>query len=217
MRRSRLIRADNPVVRTRSSCRASPSQRLDDVLGHLLGVAEEHHRARLVEERVVDAGIAGGERALDEEAGRRLVDVEDRHAVDRRGRVVARRRVGHVVGADHVGDVGLRELRVDVLKLEHLVVGDVGFGQEHVHVPRHAAGDRVDGVFHLHALRLQLVGHLAQRVLRLRHRHAVARHDDDLARRSSSGRRRPPPSPASPSCRRRRPPAPPSRRRSRRG
>jgi hypothetical protein len=27
---------------------------------------------------------------------------------------------------------------------------------------------------------LQLVGHFAQRVLGLRHRHAVARHDDDL-------------------------------------
>jgi hypothetical protein len=46
---------------------------------------------------------------------------------------------------------------------------------------RHAAGDRVDGVFDLDAFRLELVGHLAQRVLRLRHRHAVARHDDDLA------------------------------------
>ena len=29
---------------------------------------------------------------------------------------------------------------------------------------------------------LELVGHLAQRMLRLGHRHAVARHDDDLLR-----------------------------------
>ena len=36
--------------------------------------------------------------------------------------------------------------------------------------------------FDLDALLLELVGHLAQRVLRLRHRHAVARHDDDLLR-----------------------------------
>ena len=81
----------------------------------------------------------------------RLVDVEDRHAEDRRGLVVARRRVGDVVGADDVGDVGLRELGVDVLELEHLVIGHVGFGQQHVHVAGHAAGDRVDGVFHLDA------------------------------------------------------------------
>ena len=39
--------------------------------------------------------------------------------------------------------------------------------------------------FDLDAFLLQRVGHLAQRVLRLRHRHAVARHDDDLAARSS--------------------------------
>ena len=47
---------------------------------------------------------------------------------------------------------------------------------------RHPARDRVDRVFHLHALLLQHVGHLAQRVLRLRHRHAVAGDDDDLLR-----------------------------------
>jgi hypothetical protein len=32
----------------------------------------------------------------------------------------------------------------------------------------------------LDAFLLEMVGHLAERVLRLRHRHAVARHDDDL-------------------------------------
>ena len=79
-----------------------------------------------------------------------------------------------------IGDVGLGELGVDVLELEHLVVGHVGLGQQHVHVAGHAAGDRMDGVFHLDALLLQHVGHLAQRVLGLRHRHAVARHDDHL-------------------------------------
>ena len=47
---------------------------------------------------------------------------------------------------------------------------------------RHAAGDRVDGVFDLDALLLQLVGHLAQRVLGLGDGHAVARHDDHLGR-----------------------------------
>ena len=34
------------------------SQRLDDALGHLLGVAEQHHGVVAVEQRVVDAGIA---------------------------------------------------------------------------------------------------------------------------------------------------------------
>jgi hypothetical protein len=86
-----------------------------------------------------------------------------------------RRRVGDVVGADDEGDVGLRELAVDVLQLEHFVIRHVGFGQQHVHVARHAARDRVDRVFDADAFLLELVAHLAQRVLRLRHRHAVAR------------------------------------------
>jgi hypothetical protein len=68
-------------------------------------------------------------------------------------------RVGHVVGADDEGDVGLANSRVDVLQLEDLVVGHVGLGQQHVHVARHAAGHRMDRVFDRHALFLELVGH----------------------------------------------------------
>ena len=49
----------------------------------------------------------------------------------------------------------------------------------------HAAGDRVNRVFHLDPLGLELVRHLAQRVLGLRDRHAIARHDDHLAPHSS--------------------------------
>jgi hypothetical protein len=36
----------------------------NNIVGHLLGVAEQRHRAVLVEQRVVDAGIAGAEREL---------------------------------------------------------------------------------------------------------------------------------------------------------
>ena len=49
-------------------------------------------------------------------------------------------------------------------------------------MPRHAAGDRVDGELHRDAALLQLVVQLAHLVLGLRHRHAVARDDDDQAR-----------------------------------
>ncbi len=79
----------------------------------------------------------------------------------------------------------MRELAVDVFQFEDFVVGHVGFGEQHVHVARHAARDRVDGVLHFDAFLLQLVRHFVQRVLRLRDRHAVARHDDDLTRRFS--------------------------------
>ena len=45
---------------------------------------------------------------------------------------------------------------------------------------RHPPGDRVDGIFDPHALLLEQVGHLAQRMLRLGDRHAVAGDDDHL-------------------------------------
>ncbi|MNS82506.1 hypothetical protein D3C72_1162530 [compost metagenome] len=88
--------------------------------------------------------------------------------------------VGDVVGADDEGHVGGGELGVDVLQLEHLIVRHIGLGQQDVHVARHPARDGVDGVLHLDALFLQLVGHFAQRVLGLGHGHAVAGDDDDL-------------------------------------
>ena len=40
---------------------------------------------------------------------------------------------------------------VDLVHLHHDVVGHLGFGQQHVHVARHAARHRVDGKAHLHA------------------------------------------------------------------
>src|SRR6266446_3853789 len=43
---------------------AASGQRLADLLGHLLGVAEQHHGVVAIEQRIVDAGISGGERAL---------------------------------------------------------------------------------------------------------------------------------------------------------
>ncbi len=88
--------------------------------------------------------------------------------------------IGDVVGADDEGDVGLGELAVDVLQLEHLVVGDVGLGEQDVHVARHSARDRVDRELHADALLLEQVGHFAKGVLRLADRHAVAGNDDDL-------------------------------------
>ena len=118
--------------------------------GHgLLRVAEQQRGVLVVEERVVDAGEAGVHRALEHDHLPGLVHVEDRHAVDRGVLDIARGRVGHVVRADHERHVGLRELGVDLVHLLEMVVGHVGLGQQHVHVPGHAAGHRVDGVVHL--------------------------------------------------------------------
>ena len=154
----------------------------DDLFRHLLGVAEQHHRVVAIEQRVVDAGIARRHAALDEHHGVGLPHFEHRHAVDRRRRIVLGGGIGHVIGADDEGDVGLREFGIDVLELEHFVIGHVGLGQQHVHMAGHAPRHRMDGIFDGDARLLQMIGHFAQRMLGLRHRHAIARHDDDRAR-----------------------------------
>ena len=59
-----------------------------------------------------------------------------------------------------------------------LLVGHLGLGEQHVHVAGHPAGDRVDRVVDLGAARDQQVDQLAQRVLGLGDREAVAGHDD---------------------------------------
>ena len=73
----------------------------------------------------------------------------------------------------------LRHLRVDVVHLDEPVVGDVRLGQQHVHVARHAAGDRMDRELHVDAALGELVVEIAHAMLRLRDRHAVAGDDDD--------------------------------------
>ena len=146
-----------------------------------LRVAEQHRRLRVVVELVFDAREAGVHRALDHDHRLAVVDLEDRHAVDRRGRRVLRRRVGHVVGADHERDVGALELGVGVVHLLELVVRHVGLGQQHVHVSRHAPGDRMDRVADLDPAFLELLGQLAHGVLGLGDRHAVAGHDHHAA------------------------------------
>ncbi len=108
-------------------------------------------------------GEAGVHRALEDDHALGLVDVEDRHPVDRRGGVRVRGRVRHVVGADHERHVGAAELRVDVVHLLELVVRHVGLGEQDVHVAGHAAGDRVDRVLDLDAALLELVGELLAR------------------------------------------------------
>jgi hypothetical protein len=75
-------------------------------------------------------------------------------------------------------DVGAGEVGVDVLEVVELVVRHVGFGEQHVHVPWHAAGHRVDRVAHVDVAVLEQIGELARHVLRLCDRESVARHDD---------------------------------------
>ena len=75
------------------------SQRLEDVVDDLLGVAEQHHGVVAEEQLVLHARIARTHAALDEQHRLGPVHVQDRHAENRRLRIGLRRRVCDVVGA----------------------------------------------------------------------------------------------------------------------
>ena len=112
----------------------------------------------------------------------RRLDIQNRHAVDGRRLVRLRRRVGDVVRADDEGDVGGFEFTVDFVQFKDFVIGHVGFRQQDVHVTRHPARDRVDGIGYFDAFGFQQVGHFAQGMLCLGDGHAVTGDDDDLVR-----------------------------------
>jgi energy-coupling factor transport system substrate-specific component len=149
-----------------------------------LRVAEQHAVVGvvLVEERIVDAGVAGGHAALHHDRGLGLPHFEHRHAGDRAGRIVLRAPGSRCRWRRSPSRRRCREVVVDLVHLEHDVVGHLGLGEQHVHVARHAAGDRMDAEAHVDALLAQQLGDLEHRVLRLRHRHAVAGHDDHVLR-----------------------------------
>ena len=109
-----------------------------------------------------------------------FVHVEYGHAEDGARLIGARRGIGHIVGANDQGDIGLREIAVDLVHFDEAVVRNVGFGEQHVHVAGHASSDRMDGEAHLDSLLAERVIKLANLVLRLRDSHAIAGNDDHL-------------------------------------
>src|SRR5262249_55272916 len=90
-------------------------------------------------------------------------------------------RVDHVVGSDDECHVGAGKLRVDLVHLLQLPVGHVRLGEQDVHVARHAAGDRVDGVADLHPARFEQRGQVPYLVLGLGCSQTIAGHNHDLA------------------------------------
>jgi hypothetical protein len=67
------------------------------------------------------------------------------------------------LAADHEGDIGRCEIAVDLLQFKDLVMGNVSLGEQHVHVARHAPGDRMDRILH-HAFGTRLLFRLFYQV-----------------------------------------------------
>ena len=106
-----------------------------------------------------------------------MPDLELRHPVDRTASVAQGVGVDDIIRTDHEHDVGFFEVVVDILHFEHDFVGDVGFGQKHVHMSWHAPGDGVNSEEDLYAGVAKLACNLAHAVLGLGHRHAVSGYD----------------------------------------
>ena len=84
------------------------------------------------------------------------------------------RRVHHIVRPENDGHIGLTELAIDVLHLEHLVVRHFRFCQQHVHVSRHAACHGMDGVLDRDAVLDQLGREFLDGMLRPCHGQTVS-------------------------------------------
>ena len=124
----------------------------------------------MIEQGVVDASEAVAHAAFQDNDVAGPVYVEDGHAVDRTRWIVTRGRIHDVIGPDHQHDVGLRELAIHLVHLQQLIVRNVRFGEQDVHMAWHAAGDRMNRVFHIDAAALEIRRQLAHGVLRLGYR-----------------------------------------------
>ena len=103
-----------------------------------------------VVERVIDPGETWAHAALDDHDGPGAIHVKNWHAKNWAGLIFTGGRVSNVVCANYQRDVSLRKVGIDFIEIEQLIVGNVGFRQQHVHVPRHAAGHGVNPELHIH-------------------------------------------------------------------
>src|SRR5690625_49581 len=165
---------------TNSASVGSVLELTDQVVDRGTGVTEQHPGVGAEEQRVLHTSEARIHRTLQHEHVASLIDVDDRHPVQRTAGVFAGSWVIHVVGADHDGDVDGGHRRIYVYGLDERLVGDVGFGQEYVHVTGHAARNRMDRVAHLGVIGFQQNCEFLHGMLRLSDRHSVTGHYDDV-------------------------------------
>ena len=109
----------------------------------------------------------------------RPIRLDDRHAVDGAGRFLARGGIGAAVGADDDADIDGVHDGIDDVHLEQFIVGNVGFGEEDVHVARHAPGDGMNGEPDIGAVMFEQLGEFTHGVLGLGKRHGAAWDEHD--------------------------------------
>mmetsp|Transcript_467 Transcript_467/g.1331 ORF Transcript_467/g.1331 Transcript_467/m.1331 type:complete len:493 (-) Transcript_467:1867-3345(-) len=158
--------------------------------GHLLGelgapglsISQKHLGVLLIEDRVINRGIAGTHGTLHDNNVRGVPDLEHRHASNGRAWVLKSSRVDSVVGANDEDHVSVLEIVVDLLHLEDNVVWDSSLGEENVQLTRHPSSDGVNAELDIHALLSQHANHVSHSVLCPSHGKSVSRDNDHLLR-----------------------------------
>merc|ERR1719402_1287869 len=154
-------------------------QSIQEPVARLLGVSQQHSIVLVEEDGVVHRRVSHTQSPLHHHALSGLPHPEHWHAGDEAVGVVFSCRVDSVVGSDHQGEVGVGEVVVQLVHLQHNVVRDTGLGQQHVQLPGHPAGDRVDAEPHLLALLDKNLDQLGHWVLSLSNGQSVSGHNDD--------------------------------------
>ncbi|CNU83885.1 Uncharacterised protein [Salmonella enterica subsp. enterica serovar Bovismorbificans] len=90
-----------------------------------------------------------------------------------------RRRVHRIVRANHQHGIGIGEIIIDLVHLQHDVIRHFRLRQQHVHMPRQATRHRMNAETHVDPARAQFFGDFRHRILRLRYRHPIPRRNND--------------------------------------
>ena len=94
---------------------------------HRLPVSVKHPCLIEEEQRVLDAGETRALATLDHDDVFRVIRVQDRHAVNRAGRIAARSRVDDVIRSDDQRNISSRKLRIYLVFIVNDVVGHADY------------------------------------------------------------------------------------------
>src|SRR5208337_1658932 len=100
-----------------------------------------------VEQVVFDPGKALPLAALEDDHVLCTFYIKDGHT-EERASLPVRRGIDRVVCPDNKDNIRAGKFRVDLVTVKEPVIGNPRFGKEHVHMPGHTAGNRVDGKLH---------------------------------------------------------------------
>mmetsp|Transcript_42226 Transcript_42226/g.90699 ORF Transcript_42226/g.90699 Transcript_42226/m.90699 type:complete len:1064 (-) Transcript_42226:53-3244(-) len=149
-----------------------------ELLSLALGISQKHLGVLLVEYRIVNVSISSSHCPLHENGLLCLPHLKHRHASNRAIFDFLCSAVRDVIGSNNDADIGILHIWIDLLHLQDPVVGNSGLCQEHIHLTRHSASDRMDSKAAFDTSCLQGRGQLGHRCLCSGNSHAIARDDD---------------------------------------